>query len=351
MRAEPPEPRRLLPEEPGLPPEQPPVPPEPPAMPPGTTDGWAPPAMAPTPVPTMDLGQIVDAVIGLYRRRPGLLLGLCAVLQVPAAILAGLILLPLPARLADMVGFDIFDPPATLDTTTVVPTPSLDQVMGIMGPIWLSVLVTIVAGTLTTVAVAHAVMRLRLGQTATVRATFGAVLRRLGPILLALAAYTLALLGLVLLAFVAFVVPLSLAPDAAAGGPLAFLAVLALAAVLVLTVFISIRWTFWQQAIILDGSGPLGSLGRSWRLVAGSTWRVIGYVVLFGLAAGILQGVLSQVGLIAVSAIAGLVPQQVELVLRFAVSSLATLLLAPVVPVAMTMLYLDIRVRRGERLA
>jgi hypothetical protein len=38
----------------------------------------------------------------------------------------------------------------------------------------------------------------------------------------------------------------------------------------------------------------------------------------------------------------------VQLALRFAVSSISTLLLAPVVPVAMTLLYLDLRVRRGE---
>jgi hypothetical protein len=48
----------------------------------------------------MDLGQIVDAVVALYRRRWALLLGLCAVLEVPATILSGLILLPLPARLS-----------------------------------------------------------------------------------------------------------------------------------------------------------------------------------------------------------------------------------------------------------
>ena len=154
-----------------------------------------------------------------------------------------------------------------------------------------------------------------------------------------------------LLAFVAFVIPLSLAPGATGGGPLAFAAVLVFAAMLVLTVFVSIRWTFWPQAVILDGTGPLGSLGRSWRLIAGSTWRVIGYALLFGLAAGILQGLLAQVGLIVVDALAGVLPDDPELVLRFAVNTLATLLLAPVVPVAMTLLYLDLRIRRGERLA
>jgi hypothetical protein len=322
----------------------------PPALPPEPAEGWAAPPPEPASVPTMDLGQIVDTVIALYRRRWALLLGLSAVLQVPAAILSGLILLPLPERLEGIVGFDPFDPPTTLDPTLVLPQPTTEQLLDILWPVWLAALVTIVAGTLTAIALAYAVLRLRLDLPASVGSSVGAVLRRLGPILIALVVYTVALVGLVVLAFVAFAIPLSLGTGAVGGGPLAFAAVLAFAAILVLTVFVSVRWTFWPQAVILDATGPIGSLGRSWRLIAGSTWRVIGYALLFGLATGILQGLLSQVGLIAVDALADLVSAEVRLALSFVVSTLAALLLAPVVPVAMTLLYLDLRLRRGERL-
>ena len=299
----------------------------------------------------MDLGQIVDAVVALYRRRWALLLGLCAVLEVPATILSGLILLPLPARLAAIVGFDILDPPTTIDPSRVVATPTLDQTMGILGPIWLSALVSIIAGTLTTIAVIYAVVRLRLGQDAGVGSSFRAVLRHLVRIILAFAVYTIALLGLLALGVAAVALVLSLSPGAAGGGPLAFAAILAFTAVLVATIFVSIRWTFWAQAVMIDEAGPLGSLGRSWRLVSGSTARVIGYGLLFGLAAGIIEGLLAQIGLILVSAVSGVLSAEVQLVLRFAVSSISTLLLAPVVPVAMTLLYLDLRVRRGERIS
>jgi hypothetical protein len=304
----------------------------------------------PAPLPTLDLGQVVDAVIALYRQRPGLLLGLCAVLQVPAAILAGLILLPLPARFAEIFGFDPFDPPATIDPT-VFPTPDIDQIISLMVPIWLAVLVTIVASTLTTIAVAEAVMRLRLGQTSTIAGALGAVLRRLVPILGALIVYSVALIGLVILAFVGFAIPLSLAPGALGGGPLAFAGLLVLAALIVLIVFVSIRWTFWPQAVILDRTGPVASLGRSWRLIAGSTWRVVGYALLFGLAAGILQSVLAQIGLIVLGGFAAVLAEPVRLILGFVINTLTGLLLAPVVPVAMTLLYVDLRVRRGERLS
>ena len=266
----------------------------------------APPA---TPAP-MDLGQIVDAVVALYRRRWALLLGLCAVLEVPATILSGLILLPLPDRLTAIVGFDILDPPTTIDPSRVVAAPTFEQTMGILGPIWLSALVSIIAGTLTTIAVIYAVVRLRLGQEAGVWSTFRAVLRRLVGIILAFAAYTIGLLVLLALAVAVVALPLSLSPGAAGGGPLAFAAILAFSAVLVATVFVSIRWTFWPQAVMIDATGPLGSLGRSWRLVSGSTARVIGYALLFGLAAGIIEGLLAQIGLIAVSTVSSVLSER-----------------------------------------
>ena len=296
----------------------------------------------------MDLGQIVDAVVALYRRRWALLLGLCAVLEVPATILSGLILLPLPARLSAILGFDILDPPATIDPTSAVAAPTLEQTMGVLGPIWLSALVSIIAGTLTTIAVVYAVVRLRLDQDAGVGSSFRAVLRRLGPIILTFAAYTISLLILVGLAVAAVALLLSLSPGAIGGGPLAFVAILAFTAVLVATIFVAIRWTFWPQAVMIDEAGPLGSLGRSWRLISGSTARVIGYALLFGLAAGIIEGLIAQLGLILVSTVARVLSDEVQLALRFAVSSISTLLLAPVVPVAMTLLYLDLRVRHGE---
>jgi hypothetical protein len=326
-----------------------------PPMPTDRPDAGAEPVTLAPPVPTaplapMDLGQIVDGVVALYRRRWALLLGLCAVLEVPATIISGLILLPLPDRLEAIVGFDILNPPATIDPSTTIATPTFDQTMGILGPIWLSALVSIVAGTLTTTAVIYAVVRLRLGQDAGVWSTFRAVMERMLGIILAFAAYTIGLLGLIATAVAAVALPLSLSPGAVGGGPLAFVAILAFTAVLVATVFVSIRWTFWPQAVMIDETGPLGSLGRSWRLVAGSTARVIGYTLLFGLAAGIIEGLIAQLGLILASTVSSIFSAEVQLALRFAVSSISSLLLAPVVPVAMTLLYLDLRVRRGERI-
>lgn len=321
-----------------------PEPPEP------TGAGEPTPGLAVRPAQPMDLGQVVDAVIALYRTRPGLLLGICAILQVPAAILAGLILLPLPERVEAALGFNPFDPDITAVPPELRPL-STDQLLELLGPLWLAGLTTLVAGALTTVTIAHAVHRLRISEPASVAGAYRALLGRLGPALGALVAYTLGLIGLMVLAVLAFGLPISLAPGAATGGPLAFAGLLGLAAIVVLTIFVSLRWTFWSQAVIVDATGPLDSLRRSWRLAAGATWRVLGYTLLFGFAAAIIQGLLAQLGLIAVDVVGGILPEAVGIVLAFTVNVGSSLLLAPIVPVALTLLYLDLRVRRGEQLA
>lgn len=308
-----------------------------------------------TPVPSpgpMDLGRIVDAVLGLYRQRPGLLLGICVVLQVPAGILAGVILLPIPGRLRAILGFDPFDPamaePGRLPDPADLPVPTDEQMLGLLLPLLAAMSITIVASTLTTGAIAHAAAWLRAGQPVTLSSAIAAVLGRLMAILGALAASSLAISGLALLAVVAFGSIIGLAPDQMRGGPMAFAALLALAGLLVLVVVVAIRWAFWPQAIVLDRAGPMGGLGWSWRTVAGSTWRVLGYALLFGLAAAVLSGLLAQLGLSVIGLIADVLPAPIPIVLGVTVRTVASLLLAPIVPLAMTLLYLDLRARRGQ---
>ena len=84
---------------------------------------------------------------------------------------------------------------------------------------------SIIAGTLTTIAVVYAVVRLRLEQEAGVGSSFRAVLRRLGPIILTFAHTPSACSLLVGLAVAAVALLLSLSPGAVGGGPLAFVAI------------------------------------------------------------------------------------------------------------------------------
>lgn len=51
-------------------------------------------------------------------------------------------------------------------------------------------------------------------------------------------------------------------------------------------------WAVAVPALVVEGLGPIRSLGRSRRLVSGRFWPVLGTVVLAGLLASVLQGIL-----------------------------------------------------------
>jgi hypothetical protein len=53
-----------------------------------------------------------------------------------------------------------------------------------------------------------------------------------------------------------------------------------------LGIFLGVRWSQSWYAVIIEGSGPIESLGRSWNLTRGSWWHTLGV----GLVAAILIG-------------------------------------------------------------
>ncbi|HEX6450970.1 MAG TPA: glycerophosphoryl diester phosphodiesterase membrane domain-containing protein [Trebonia sp.] len=57
------------------------------------------------------------------------------------------------------------------------------------------------------------------------------------------------------------------------------------------TVFAAMVWIRWQLVVpvaVLERAGPLKSMGRSWRLVRGSWWRVLGILILTDLIVGLM---------------------------------------------------------------
>jgi hypothetical protein len=60
----------------------------------------------------------------------------------------------------------------------------------------------------------------------------------------------------------------------------------------VFVVIIGVRWTVAIPVTMLEAAGPLKSLGRSWRLVRGSAWRVFGITLVAWLIAAIAEGII-----------------------------------------------------------
>lgn len=176
------------------------------------------------------------------------------------------------------------------------------------------------------------------GRPTTVRGALETGLRRLPGLIGAGLLFALAVFGVALLGFTfgaLFVV---------GGGVAAFLGLVVIVAAIAAVFFIAIRWSLLIQTIVLEKAGPVEGLSRSWRLVAGSGWRVLGYFLFVALVSGV------------IGAVIGVLP---EAILRVSPASatgaalgtifqgLLTVLVAPVVLVTL-FLYYDLRFKHGE---
>ena len=90
------------------------------------------------------------------------------------------------------------------------------------------------------------------------------------------------------------------APGALIGG----LAALGAIAGIILTIWFTIMFRMAAQAVVLEREGPARALARSWRLVRGSFWRVLGITLLAGLIVVVTAGVL-QIPFSLIAAMAG----------------------------------------------
>jgi hypothetical protein len=119
----------------------------------------------------------------------------------------------------------------------------------------------------------------------------------------------------------------------------AILDVLAIAIGLILLIvpgiYLAIRFLFFAQAIVLEGTGLTEAFGRSGELVKGSWWRVFGITLLVGIPCGIVAGIIGAVCGAVAGPVLGVVIGTV----------LAAMLIWPIEITAMTLLYSDLRAR------
>lgn len=116
---------------------------------------------------------------------------------------------------------------------------------------------------------------------------------------------------------------------------------------LIFSVFIFVRLTFTVPSIVMEGIGVRAALRRSWRLTRGSFWRILGIIVLTYMILGAVMAGLGMVVSI-VTALAGFVVQDFRLLasINAAFSSIITGLYIPFVASVVSLLYVDLRMRR-----
>jgi len=185
-----------------------------------------------------------------------------------------------------------------------------------------------------------------------------AVLARVGPLLA-----TLLLAGLIISVGLVAAICLSVGIAVLLADVAHLVAIGVLAGVLValtaivFAVIIAIRWSLATPVVMLERLGPMASLARSWRLVRGSAWRVLGITLLTNLIFGLIGGVIRAPFMVAggAGAFGGaqLHPTVVNTVASGVGMIVASTVTAPLTAGIVVLLYADLRMRKegmAERL-
>lgn len=105
-------------------------------------------------------------------------------------------------------------------------------------------------------------------------------------------------------------------------------------------IFVAVLGSFWVQVIVEEGERPLRALARSRRIVAGQWWRTLGISVAIAL-----------LSILPVFAVGVLATGSDAAWASALAATVGGALAAPFQALAQTLLYFDLRARKGERLA
>ena len=132
-------------------------------------------------------------------------------------------------------------------------------------------------------------------------------------------------------------------------GVLLIALLVALTAVLIITIpvviWIEVRWAVAFPALLAERVGPTRALGRSWALAKGNWWRTLGILIVVSILVSIIQAAIGAT----LGGIAALMPgltTDFRAGLVTVVTALVSAIVGAITPIAVTMLYLDLRVRK-----
>lgn len=119
------------------------------------------------------------------------------------------------------------------------------------------------------------------------------------------------------------------------GGVLIFLGALA-------AVVLSVFWSLASVVIVVERTGPVAGLRRSWQLVRSRFWPVVGY----GIVALLVGYLVGQIAVLPFGIPGLLLPGVAGAVLLGVGTLLGQILTRPLVGLALTLIYFDVRIRR-----
>jgi len=290
--------------------------------------------------PPSSVSALLDRSAGVLRRRWAVLIALSLIFGIPAALLGAAGSLPLAGTLGRL-----------LPTDGSIPAPGTvgeAEVREVLTGVLIALATSALAGALASIgAVGAAWVTARHLHGLPARTADGAVhaLARAVPAI-ALSLVTLLVLGAIALVGGAVAIGvLALLPGSspAAGGPGPFLAIVVGVAATFAIIVLQLRWAAAPTLVAL-GDGPLAALRTSWALTRGSMLRTAGLLLLSGLLAAI---VMTIVGGILASLLDGALTQGIGVASagELASDAIVAILFAPVTPVVLTVLTVDLQKR------
>ena len=282
------------------------------------------------PLRPLGVGELLDGALGLIRSNPGTVLGLAAAVSAVSAVIQ----VVMSWALLSAMGITDFAPSAGEPDLT----PLIGQQFAQAVPALVVAFVQVLASGLFVVLVGAAVLgrRLDAGQ------TWDLLRPRMWPLILVTlllfalgVAWAVVTGGLIALMFMIF------GPWGALPG-----ALLGLAGVGVL-VFAYIRLTVASPALVIEGVGPIASMRRSWELVRGSWWRVLGITLLASIITGVLAGIVSVPISLLAAVLTGFSTSLLPTVLATGLATLISgIITLPFTAAVTGLLYTDLRMRR-----
>ncbi len=329
---------------------------------PGQPGGYGPPGAPPSyprwqsqpqapkpgviPLRPLGVGEILDGAFTSIRRNPRATLGIAALLLTASAVITT----TLSLILVHYVGTVNLPTPGQ-QLTTEQASHLLTRIGEVLAPTAaVSIVLAFIVDTVLTGLLTVVIGRSVLGHKVTAGEAWQIARPRLPALIGATLLIPLILIGLwVTYAIVLVVLAVLHAPGALIGG----LAALGAIAGIVLTIWFTIMFRMAAQAVVLEREGPVRALGRSWRLVRGSFWRVLGITLLAGLIVVVTAGVL-QIPFSLLAALAGggnsLLPATGGNVAGILISAVggvvAGAVARPISAGVAVLLYVDLRMRR-----
>ena len=285
----------------------------------------------------MNLADLLDAVIRIYRRRFATLIAICAVVMVPLGALQVVVTAPL---VLSQTGGEWESNMPAMGPAMFIGTGFVFILLWLTTPLMQG-------------AMAKAVGQYYLGAEAGVWDSYRFALRRWPTLLGVTLLVTFIIWGAAMIVMLPLMALAGAALTMGSGGSTGLTAALGLAAVvamvglMLVAIYLSVKlWFIGPLVVVLEDAGAIEALTRSWQLTNLHFWRVAVTMTVLSLMVLIAQQIISSPLTIAMQFSGGEMPSEVMLAGAQALGALARVLTQPVVIVGSVLLYYDLRIRK-----